>query len=173
MLETSYREVIDTRKVGSLFYVCMPFLSFSSSLFVSLSCIFTMRLSWSIFSAIVASRSVVFADIFPLYRDTKHQDGDLGSYPAQRFISEPDIIAPVPNILVEPSEEVSPNEYVSWAPVGHYTVIMKVSEAEADAAGSLSMEKVYLRWDRNSSTPRPCPWSIKLRLSTRPSILDS
>lgn len=60
----------------------------------------------------------VSADIRPFLRDDGYQKGEFGNYPRQYFVSDPSIVAPIPNVIVEPQEGVSPNEYITWAPTG-------------------------------------------------------
>lgn len=55
----------------------------------------------------------------PLFsNDEDYQFSRYGPYPRQRFFSDPDVIAPVPNVIVPPQEGVSANEFVTWSPHG-------------------------------------------------------
>lgn len=62
---------------------------------------------------IVLQRGV--ADLPPLVNDQAYQDGELGAYPRQTFFSDLDVIAPVPNIIVQQKDGASPARYITWA----------------------------------------------------------
>lgn len=106
----------NTRLVKSSFHV---FISSFGCLVVSLRCLFSLTM-FSLFHSVslFLLLAVSSADILPFINNKQYQNGDWGYYPAQRFISDPDIIGPVPNVLVEAQHGVSENAYITWAPTG-------------------------------------------------------
>lgn len=69
--------------------------------------------------AIVPRKSVlVAAEVHQCYQSDDYQNGKFGAYPVQRFFSDPDIIAPVANVLVGPLAGVSPSKHMVWSPIG-------------------------------------------------------
>lgn len=60
----------------------------------------------------------VSADILPFLNSKEYQRGRWGTYPAQTYLSDQNVIGPVPNVLVEAKEGVSPDQYITWAPTG-------------------------------------------------------
>lgn len=73
-----------------------------------LSCFFAINFVWVLASA----------DVFPFRNSTEYQNGVMGEYPAQAFVSDPDVLAPVANIIVEAQDGVSPEKYTTWAATG-------------------------------------------------------
>ncbi|PNS14795.1 hypothetical protein CAC42_2024 [Sphaceloma murrayae] len=65
--------------------------------------------------------SHVSADFLPFRNSAEYMIGTYGNYTRQHFLSQPDVIAPVANILVQPSDEVSPSKYIMWAPASVHT----------------------------------------------------
>ena len=61
--------------------------------------------------------SLVQADYAPFYNDEQYMNSIYGAYPRQRYISAPDIIAPVPNIVKFSETGLSPSKYVMWTPI--------------------------------------------------------
>lgn len=57
------------------------------------------------------------ADYSSYNNSHEYMDGAYGPYPRQRFLSS-DAIAPVPNIVVSPHDDVSSSSYVLWTPAG-------------------------------------------------------
>lgn len=62
--------------------------------------------------------SLSLADIPPFVNDQAYQQGELGPYPRQTFFSDPAVIAPLANVVVEQQDAAFPATYVTWAPHG-------------------------------------------------------
>ncbi|KAF2226269.1 ASST-domain-containing protein [Elsinoe ampelina] len=62
----------------------------------------------------------VCADFPPFNNSAEYMAGRWGNYTRQHFLSQPDVVAPVANILVQPTDQVSPSKYIMFAPAGRY-----------------------------------------------------
>ncbi|PSK33437.1 phosphatidylserine decarboxylase [Elsinoe australis] len=60
----------------------------------------------------------VVADYPPFKNSAEYLNGTLGNYTRQHFLSQPDAIAPVGNILTQATDDVSPSKYMMWTPAG-------------------------------------------------------
>ncbi|OBW64608.1 MAG: Uncharacterized protein AUREO_053230 [Aureobasidium pullulans] len=58
------------------------------------------------------------SDVPPFLNSEDYQFSKYGPYPRQRFFSDPEVIAPVPNIIVPPQQGISPEKLITWAPHG-------------------------------------------------------
>ncbi|THV68594.1 hypothetical protein D6D28_06557 [Aureobasidium pullulans] len=88
------------------------------------------RLRYSILPCLVAMFPFVFflsllsnilpalSDVPPFLNSEDYQFSKYGPYPRQRFFSDLEVIAPVPNIIVPPQKGISPEKLISWAPHG-------------------------------------------------------
>lgn len=75
-------------------------------------------ISLSYFSLTFITFASVFADVLPFLQSKSYQDGTWGLYPAQTFLSDRYVVAPVPNVLTNARSDVSPENYITWAPHG-------------------------------------------------------
>lgn len=66
----------------------------------------------------LASHAV--ADYPPFNNSAEYMNGVWGNYSRQHFLSQPNIIAPVGNVITQPTDDVSPSKYIMWTPAGPY-----------------------------------------------------
>lgn len=94
--------------------------------------------SFTAIALLLCETSLVAADIRPCVSSDDYQNGTYGGYPVQKFFSDPDVIAPVPNILTPPQKGVSPSKHMVWSPVGH-----KVEKMAARILDAHDLSLVY------------------------------
>lgn len=75
---------------------------------------FTQFIIWMI----CALPALVSGDVQPFQNSKAVQDGAFGNYTRQSYLSDPNVIGPVANILVPLHPGVSPSKYIGWAPLG-------------------------------------------------------
>ncbi|TIA47410.1 hypothetical protein D6C77_10245 [Aureobasidium pullulans] len=71
-----------------------------------------------LFLSLLSNILPALSDVPPFLNSEDYQFSRYGPYPRQRFFSDPEVIAPVPNIIVPPQQGISPEKLVSWAPHG-------------------------------------------------------
>ncbi|TIA19652.1 hypothetical protein D6C80_02830 [Aureobasidium pullulans] len=70
------------------------------------------------FLSLLSNIVPALSNVPPFLNSEDYQFSKYGPYPRQRFFSDPEVIAPVPNIIVPPQQGISPEKLITWAPHG-------------------------------------------------------
>lgn len=78
----------------------------------------TLFASFFSFLLVLIFSVTVHADLPLFNNDLEYKNATYGAYPRQRYLSNPNVVGPVANIITSPNSALSPSKYVLWAPGG-------------------------------------------------------
>lgn len=95
------------------------------------------------FTALSFLSTFVAADTPNFNNSSSYLQGHYGDYPVQSYISNPEIVGPVANVLIPPKDGVSPSGYILWTPVAPHSPHRGPSVLDANTLSLVYQGPVY------------------------------